>query len=357
MLVQLPVGQVRVTPTMHHSERRRSTTPGAKPSTPGATKPPTPGAKPPRVPGLVSQPGLPDATGAGGGGATLFINLSPHSRAGDSPRVQATAAAADWGNNGNDHDNGNNNRNGSNTSDRTSDAASVWSDASGTTRGSWMSQDLTSGGGNSLGGGGQHSVSRRRFDDSDDEEEEKKAGGSSSAKAGGRGRSRSATSPLQSPMRSRPNSRGPPTRIATELGAYMPDDDDSDRDDDDAEYGDYGGGGGRLQRRNEKERAEQEEEEPEPSDKDGEWVPLREAVDYNEQLRNCYDGLRALRTRCGYINKKLGLKGRQVVLVLKTRLEALAKDRTAGEARRREIADEVGLSSGRRTSAAACIRW
>lgn len=35
------------------------------------------------------------------------------------------------------------------------------------------------------------------------------------------------------------------------------------------------------------------------SDKDGEWVPLRESPDYNLQMENCYDGLNALQTRCG----------------------------------------------------------
>lgn len=77
------------------------------------------------------------------------------------------------------------------------------------------------------------------------------------------------------------------------------------------------------------------------SDTDSEWVPLRESKDFNAQLRNCYEGLKALQVRCGYINKKLSLKAQQITLSLNTRTEAVKQQLSLGTSRRREIDDEI----------------
>ena len=81
------------------------------------------------------------------------------------------------------------------------------------------------------------------------------------------------------------------------------------------------------------------------SDKDSQWVPLREAVDHNLQLENCYEGLAALTTRCGYINKKLNLKAKEIILSLRTKLEASQAKQREAALRRREIDAEVEVLS------------
>jgi hypothetical protein len=215
---------------------------------------PSSGAKPPRVPGLLVQPlpaasGLDDPAagsplrgpaggraggagrgGGGGGKTTLFIDLSPRSRANaNSPRVQ-NAAEPEW------------------------DAGSA---ASGVTRGSWASQPTAatvasspapSRRNSSAGNNHNNSNNRRDYDDDD-------VRGVGGGGVGG-------GEPARSPMRSR-------APAAAALGTYEPDEKIADL----------------------------------PlSDVDSEWVPLREANgDYNAQLANCYEGLRALEVRCGCV--------------------------------------------------------
>jgi len=80
-----------------------------------------------------------------------------------------------------------------------------------------------------------------------------------------------------------------------------------------------------------------------PSDEDGTWSPLRESDDHNAQLQNCYDGLRALEMRCGFINKQLAIKAKHIMLDLSTRLNDASTSRQSGDVRRREIDDEVAV--------------